>query len=441
LKLARGLEAAGVRILGTSPDSIDCAEDRERFGALLADVSLPHPPNGVARSTAEARAVAASIGYPVLVRPSYVLGGRAMEIVYEESSLDRYMESAAAVSPEHPVLVDRFLEGAIEVDCDAVFDGTELYIGGVLEHIEEAGIHSGDSACTLPPFTLGDEEVAEVISHTRALAEALEVRGLINIQFAVRDGRVFVLEANPRASRTVPFTSKATGVPVAKIAARVIAGSSLKELQDEGLLPHRRVGHEGLRHVAVKEAVMPFERFPGVDTVLGPEMRSTGEVMGIDATFGAAFAKAEIAAGVRLPLKGTVFISVSNPDKRSVIFPAKRLEDLGFQLAATTGTGRVLQRAGVRVEIVPKLSGPQTNGKKNVVEKISSGEIEMVFNTPFGRGARSDGYFIRTAAVAAGVPCITTMAGMAAAVQGIEASILGTVEVRSLQEHLAEVDA
>lgn len=364
-----------------------------------------------------------------------------MEIVYEESTLDRYMDTAVAVSPEYPVLVDRFLEGAIEVDCDAVFDGKELYVGGVLEHIEEAGIHSGDSACTLPPFTLGDDEVAEVIAHTRALAEALQVRGLINIQFAVRDGRVFVLEANPRASRTVPFTSKATGVPVAKVAARVIAGASVSELEAEGLLPGRRVGHDALDHVAVKEAVMPFERFPGVDTLLGPEMRSTGEVMGIDATFGAAFAKAEIAAGVRLPLKGTVFISVSNPDKRSVIFPAKRLEDLGFHLAATKGTGRVLQRAGVKVEIVPKLSGPQIDGRKNVVEKISSGEIEMVFNTPFGRGARSDGYFIRTAAVAAGVPCITTMAGMAAAVQGIEASVHGAVEVRSLQEHLARVDA
>jgi carbamoyl-phosphate synthase large subunit len=440
LKLAHALERSGVTILGTSTDSIDCAEDRERFGGLVADLALPHPPNGVARSAAEARAVAASIGYPVLVRPSYVLGGRAMEIVYEESSLESYMRSAAEVSPRHPVLVDRFLEGAIEVDCDAVFDGDELYVGGVLEHIEEAGIHSGDSACTLPPFTLGDDEVAEVIAHTRALAEALEVRGLINIQFAVRDGRVFVLEANPRASRTVPFTSKATGVPIAKVAARVIAGSSLAELEAEGLLPSRRVGHEGLHHVAVKEAVMPFERFPGVDTVLGPEMRSTGEVMGIDATFGAAFAKAEIAAGVRLPLKGTVFISVSNPDKRSVIFPAKRLEDLGFHLAATAGTGRVLQRAGVEVDIVPKLSGTQIPGRKNVAEKIAAGEIEMVFNTPFGRGARSDGYFIRTAAVAAGVPCITTMAGMAAAVQGIEASVLGNVEVRSLQEHLAEVD-
>jgi carbamoyl-phosphate synthase large subunit len=440
LKLARRLEQAGVTILGTSPDAIDRAEDRERFGALLADVALPHPPNGVARSAAEARAVAQSIGYPVLVRPSYVLGGRAMEIVYEQTSLDHYMEFAVAVSPEHPVLVDRFLEGAIEVDCDAVFDGDELYVGGVLEHIEEAGIHSGDSACTLPPFTLGGDEVDEVIAHTRAIAEALGVRGLINIQFAVRDGRVFVLEANPRASRTVPFTSKATGVPVAKVAARVIAGSSLKELRAEGLLPPRSIGHEGLKHVAVKEAVMPFARFPGVDTVLGPEMRSTGEVMGIDTSFGAAFAKAESAAGVHLPLKGTVFISVSNPDKRSVIFPAKRLADLGFHLAATAGTGKVLERAGVDVEIVPKLSSPGIEGQKNVVEKISSGEIEMVFNTPFGRGARSDGYFIRTAAVEAGVPCITTMAGMAAAVQGIEASIRGQVEVLSLQEHLALVE-
>jgi carbamoyl-phosphate synthase large subunit len=262
---------------------------------------------------------------------------------------------------------------------------------------------------------------------------------LINIQFAVRDGRVLVLEANPRASRTVPFTSKATGVPIAKVAARVMTGATLKDLEAEGLLPARRVGHEGLGHVSVKEAVMPFERFPGVDTILGPEMRSTGEVMGIDATFGAAFAKAESAAGVHLPLKGTVFISVANPDKRSVIFPAKRLQDLGFHLAATKGTGRVLQRAGVEVEIVAKLSGPQIPGQKNVVEKISSGEIEMVFNTPFGRGARSDGYSIRTATVETGVPCITTMAGMAAAVQGIEASILGEVDVRSLQEHLASV--
>ena len=437
LKLARALEEAGVPIMGTSPEAIDRAEDRERFGALLADLSLPHPPNGMARSLAEAAAIANSIGYPVLVRPSYVLGGRAMEIVYEESSLERYMRTAASVSPAHPVLIDRFLEGAIEVDCDAVFDGREMYTGGVLEHIQEAGIHSGDSACALPPFTLGEDQIQRIISYTRALAEGLGVRGLINIQFAVRGDEVFVLEANPRASRTVPFVSKATGVPLAKIAARVMAGASLAELREEGLVPDRDVGHDGLEHVAVKEAVLPFERFPGVDTVLGPEMRSTGEVMGIDSNFGLAYAKAEIAAGIRLPTKGSVFISVSNPDKRSVIFPAKRLADLGFQLLATRGTAQVLKRAGVDVTIVGKVSGDgNAEEGANVAERISDGEIEIVFNTPFGRGARTDGYFIRTAAVSAGVPSCTTMAGMAAAVQAIEALIGEAVGVRSLQSFL-----
>jgi len=437
LKLANALHDAGVPIFGTSPDAIDRAEDRERFGALLADLALPHPPNGMARSIGEARAIAASIGYPVLVRPSYVLGGRAMEIVYEETSLERYMTTAAQVSPSHPVLVDRFLEGAVEVDCDAVFDGTELFVGGVLEHIEEAGIHSGDSACALPPFTLGQDQVDEVIRHTDALARALGVLGVINIQFAVKDEQVFVLEANPRASRTLPFTSKATGVSLAKIAARVMTGSTLAELRSEGLVPERSVGHDGIDHVAVKEAVMPFERFPGVDTVLGPEMRSTGEVMGIDQNFGAAFAKAEAAAGVRLPVKGTVFISVANRDKRSVIFPAKRLADLGFHLVATGGTARVLRRAGVECEIAPKVSSSD-HSTKNVVERIADGEVELVFNTPFGRGARSDGYFIRTAAVEAGVPCVTTMAAMAAAVQGIEALIRGEITVRSLQSYLGD---
>ncbi|MEA2486421.1 MAG: carbamoyl-phosphate synthase large subunit [Actinomycetota bacterium] len=440
LKLARQLEAAGVRILGTSFDAIDRAEDRERFGAVLADLALPHPPNGIARSVAEARAVAQTIGYPVLVRPSYVLGGRAMEIVYDEASLNAYMATAAQVSPSHSVLVDRFLEGAVEVDCDAVFDGVDLYVGGVLEHIEEAGIHSGDSACAVPPFTLGEDEVAAVISHTDAIARALDVRGLINIQFAVRDDQVFVLEANPRASRTVPFVSKATDVPLAKVAARVMLGASLAELRDEGLVPRRAVGHEGIDHVAVKEAVMPFERFPGVDTILGPEMRSTGEVMGIDSNFGRAFAKAEIAAGVKLPTTGTVFISVANRDKRSVIFPAKRLVDLGFQICATRGTALLLRRAGLDVEIIQKVSG-SAEGEPTVIDKIASGDIELVFNTPFGRGARSDGYFIRTQAVAAGVPCITTIAGMAAAVQGIEALIQASVGVRALQAHLAVVEA
>jgi carbamoyl-phosphate synthase large subunit len=437
LKLAGPLAAAGVPIWGTSFDAIDRAEDRERFGDLLADLALPHPANGIARSVPEARAVAASIGYPVLVRPSYVLGGRAMEIVYEESSLERYMSTAAEVSPRHPVLVDRFLEGAVEVDCDAVFDGHELYVGGVLEHIEEAGVHSGDSACALPPFTLGGDQIGEVISYTEAIAKSLGVRGLINMQFAIKDEQVFILEANPRASRTVPFVSKATGVPLAKVAARVMAGATLAELRAEGIVPAKKVGHEGLPHVAVKEAVMPFDRFRGFDALLGPEMRSTGEVMGIDANFGLAFAKAEIGAGLRLPSKGTVFISVANRDKRSVIFPAMRLADLGFQLLATGGTAAVLRRAGVEVGVVDKVSKASGN---NVVDRIASGDIEMVFNTPFGRGARSDGYYIRTAAIQAGVPCITTMSGIAAAVQGIEALIKGDVGAMSLQEYLARVD-
>jgi carbamoyl-phosphate synthase large subunit len=440
LKLAQRLEAAGVPIFGTSPDAIDRAEDRERFGALLADLALAHPPDGVARSRNEARSVAESIGYPVLVRPSYVLGGRAMEIVYEESSLDRYMQTAASVSPEHPVLIDKFLEDAVEVDCDAIFDGEELYVGGVLEHIEEAGIHSGDSACSLPPFTLVGHQVAEIIDMTGTIARALGVRGLINIQFALRDGKVFVLEANPRASRTVPFSSKATGVPLAKVASRVMTGSSLAQLRAEGMVPARSVGHEGMSYVAVKEAVMPFERFPGVDTVLGPEMRSTGEVMGIDSNFGISFAKAEIAAGVKLPVKGTVFISVSDKDKRAVIFPGKRLHDLGFHLVGTTGTAEVLRRAGVDVEVVPKVSADDKQDTPNVIERIADGSVDLVFNTPFGRRARSDGYFIRTAAVEAGVPCITTMSGMATAVQAIEARATGEITVRSLQDHLASAD-
>jgi carbamoyl-phosphate synthase large subunit len=371
------------------------------------------------------------------VRPSYVLGGRAMEIVYEETSLEKYMIEAADVSPEHPVLVDRFLEGAIEVDCDAIFDGTELFVGGVLEHIEEAGIHSGDSACALPPFTLGEDQVRKVIEGTRAIASALDVCGLINIQFAVRDEEVYVLEANPRASRTVPFVSKVTGVPLAKVAARVMTGSPVAELRAEGLVPAQTVGHEGIEHVGVKEAVMPFERFHGVDIVLGPEMRATGEVMGIDRNFGLAFAKAEVGAGVRLPVKGTVFVSVANPDKRAVIFPAKRLQDLGFHICATRGTAQVLHRAGVEAEVVPKVSAGSSE-EADVVERIGSGQIEMVFNTPFGRGARTDGYFIRTAAVESGVPCCTTMAGMAAAVQAIEALIDGSVGVRPLLAYLRE---
>jgi carbamoyl-phosphate synthase large subunit len=351
-----------------------------------------------------------------------------MEIVYEPSTLDRYMAEAVDVSPAHPVLVDRFLEGAIEVDCDSLYDGSELYVGGVLEHIEEAGIHSGDSACVLPPLTLGDAQIATVMQHTEALARALGVKGLINIQFAIKGELVYVLEANPRASRTVPFVSKATGVPLAKAAARVMTGSSLADLRRDGLLPETSEDDVDLGHIAVKEAVMPFERFPGVDTVLGPEMRSTGEVMGIDTSFGLAFAKAETAAGIRLPVKGSVFVSVADADKRSVIFPAKRLADLGFHVLATRGTARVLRAAGVEVDVVAK--------GREVVERITCGEIDMAFNTPRGRRARSDGYYIRTAAVEAGVPCCTTVAGMFAAVQAIEALICGEVNVNSLQSYL-----
>jgi carbamoyl-phosphate synthase large subunit len=322
------------------------------------------------------------------------------------------------------------------VDCDAVFDGRRLYIGAVLEHIEEAGIHSGDSACVVPPLTLADDQVAAIVTNTESIARGLGVNGLINIQFAVKGEEVFVLEANPRASRTVPFVSKTTGVPLAKVAARVMAGETLDDLEREGLIPARRVGHDGLTHVAVKEAVMPFQRFPGFDTVLGPEMRSTGEVMGIDDDFGRAFAKAETGAGVCLPTKGTVFISVANPDKRAAIFPAKRLAELGFRLVGTAGTATMLRRLGVEAEVATKVTGERAPGGRDVVERIAAGEIDMVFNTPRGRRARSDGYYIRTAAVEAGVPCCTTMAGMLAAVQAIEALICGDMNVRPLQQYL-----
>ncbi len=441
LKLAAALDAAGVSILGTPLEAIDRAEDRERFAALLADLRLPHPPGGIARSLDEAVATATTIGYPVLVRPSYVLGGRAMEIVYSEAGLRRYLSAhgGGAVWAEHPVLVDRFLEGAIEVDCDAVFDGAEMFVGGVLEHIEEAGIHSGDSACTLPPITLSERQIRLVSEHTEALARGLGVRGLLNVQYALKDETVYVLEANPRASRTVPFVSKATGVPLAKVAARVMAGASLARLRDEGLLP-AGPSSPSSSHIAVKEAVMPFDRFPGTDTVLGPEMRSTGEVMGIDGSFGRAFGKAEIAAGVRLPAKGTVFISVADRDKRAVVWPAKRLSELGFDILATKGTAEVLRRWGVDAAVVPKAGAGNSSGgdgADSVVQRLRRGEIDLVLNTPWGPRARSDGYFIRTAAVEAGVPSITTVAGMAAAVQAIESLAGQPARVRSLQDYLS----
>jgi carbamoyl-phosphate synthase large subunit len=445
LGLAGPLADAGVRLVGTPPEAIHLAEHRGAFGRLLAEAGLSAPRHGTATSYAEARAVAAEIGYPVLVRPSYVLGGRGMEIVYDEASLESYVELATAVSPQHPVLVDRFLDDAVEIDVDALFDGTELYLGGVMEHIEEAGIHSGDSACALPPITLGARDVAAVRAATAELARRIGVRGLLNVQYALKDDVLSVLEANPRASRTVPFVSKATAVPLAKAAARIALGASIAELRSAGLLPQEGDGGDLPLDapIAVKEAVLPFNRFrsadgSGVDTILGPEMRSTGEVMGIDAVFGTAFAKSQAAAYGSLPTKGRVFVSIANRDKRAALFPVKRLADLGFEVLATEGTAQVLRRNGVDVQVVPKYRA----APDDCVQRILRGDVDLVFNTPWGSpgnsGPRLDGYEIRTAAVAMGIPCITTVQGAAACVQGIEALQRGDVGVRSLQSYHAD---
>ncbi len=431
LKLARTLEAEGFAVLGTRPEAIDLAEDRGKFSALLAELEIPAPPHGEARDPEQAREVARRIGFPVMVRPSYVLGGRAMEIVYGEEELERFVRTAAEASPDHPVLIDRFLEGAIEVDVDAVADGTDVFIGAVMEHIEEAGVHSGDSSCAIPPATLSDEELDEVERITRVLARRLDVRGLINLQLAVKDERIWVLEANPRASRTVPFVSKVTGVPLAKVATLVLCGRTLADLAEEGTIPSHPAHYRYLPYTSVKAAVLPFGRFPGVDTVLGPEMKSTGEVMGIDADPGAALAKALVASGTALPVKGTVFVSVANRDKRAISFPAKRLADQGFRLLATKGTAGVLERAGIPVDRVAKVS----EGSDNVADQIRAGHIDLVINTPFGRGPRTDGYYIRTAAAASGIPCITTLPGVLAALRGIESLRDGSAEPRCLQEY------
>jgi carbamoyl-phosphate synthase large subunit len=435
LDLARTLQSAGVRILGTSPDAIDLAEARGKFAELLREMDLPAPRHGEARTIEEARDVARRIGYPVVVRPSYVLGGRAMEIVYDDGELERFVRTAAEASREHPVLIDRFLEGAIEVDVDAVCDGADVFIGAVMEHIEEAGVHSGDSSCQIPPATLADEELDRIEDITCRLARRLGVVGLLNLQLAVKDDTIWVLEANPRASRTVPFVSKVIGVSLARVATLVLAGRSLADLAAEGLVPADPGHYRRLPYTAVKAAVLPFGRFPGVDTVLGPEMRSTGEVMGIDADPGAALAKAMVAAGHALPTSGTVFVSVANRDKRAIVFPSKRLADLGFALLATGGTAGVLRRAGVPVESVAKVSEGPRSGKANVAELIRAGRVDLVINTPFGRGPRTDGYHIRTAAAAAGVPCMTTLPGAFAAVRGIEALRAGSTAPSSLQEY------
>ena len=431
LKLARTLEEEGFPVLGTAPEAIDLAEDRGKFAQVLAELGIAAPPHGEARTLPEARTIAAGIGFPVVVRPSYVLGGRAMEIVYDADDLETFVRTAAEASPDHPVLIDRFLEGAIEVDVDAVSDGSDVFVGAVMEHIEEAGVHSGDSSCQIPPATLSDDELDEIEDITRRLARRLGVLGVLNLQLAVKDERIWVLEANPRASRTVPFVSKAIGVSLARIATLVLTGRSLAELAAEGVLPADPHHYRHLPYTAVKSAVLPFGRFPGVDTVLGPEMKSTGEVMGIDRDPGMALAKALVSTGAGLPTSGTAFVSVANRDKRAIVFPAKRLADLGFRLVATSGTAGVLERAGIPVERVAKVS----EGPHNVAELIRGGMVDLVINTPFGRGPRSDGYFIRTATATAGVPCITTLPGVFAAVRGIEALRGGPSEPLSLQEH------
>jgi len=438
-------ERVPIVILGTDSDAIDLAEDRGRFGDLLARAGLPSPAFGLATSFEQARDAASRIGYPVLVRPSYVLGGRGMEIVYDEPSLADYISRATEITDDHPVLVDRFLDDAIEIDVDALCDGIEVYLGGVMEHIEEAGIHSGDSACVLPPITLSSGDIDRVRSHTEAIALGGRVLGLLNVQYALKDDVLYVLEANPRASRTVPFTSKATAVPLAKAAARIMAGATIASLRAEGLLPAEGDGAKlpvGAP-VSVKEAVLPFARFrrpdgTGVDTVLGPEMRSTGEVMGIDMAFGPAFAKSQTASYGSLPTAGTVFVSVADRDKPALVGPVQRLAELGFTVLATSGTASMLQANGLDVQVVRK----HFEGSGNIVDLIRAGQVDLVINTPYGQsGPRIDGYEIRTAAVAVNIPCITTVAGAAAAIQGIEALTRSDVGVAPLQVLQARLHA
>jgi carbamoyl-phosphate synthase large subunit len=423
LNLAKALEAAGAPIIGTSVDSIDIAEDRKRFQVLVEQLGLKQPANGTALDLPQAKQAARRIGYPVLVRPSYVLGGRGMQIVYDEASLTRYMTNALEVSPGKPILIDKFLESAIEVDVDCIGDGQRTLIGGVMQHIEEAGVHSGDSACVIPPHSLPAAVVEEIKRQTREMARELNVKGLMNVQFAVsRDGTVYVLEVNPRASRTIPFVSKATGVPLARYAALVMVGKTLDELGlFQEVVP---------RHFSVKESVFPFNKFPGVDIILGPEMRSTGEVMGVDDNFPMAFAKSQLAANAALPHSGTVFLSVADRDKHDILPVARALAELGYRLLSTHGTGQVLREAGIPVETMPKLQ----EGRPNVIDHMKNDQIALVINTPSGKGARSDEGRIRAAAVAHGVTCITTMAAAQAAVEACRALRQRELTVAALQE-------
>ncbi len=449
LGLAAQLEAAGVPIVGTSPDAIDLAEDRREFGEVLVKAGLPAPAFGTAINADEATEIASNIGYPVLVRPSYVLGGRGMEIVYDEDSLRSYIERATEISPDRPVLVDRFLDDAVEIDVDVLCDGTEVYLGGVMEHIEEAGIHSGDSACALPPITLGQDDIDRVRKSSEALAFGIGVKGLMNVQYAIKDDVLYVLEANPRASRTVPFVSKATGVHLAKACARIMMGETIAELRAEGVLPADRDGGSlpADAPVAVKEAVLPFNRFrtpagDTVDSLLSPEMKSTGEVMGIGPDFAVAFAKGQLSAEGVLPASGTVFVSVANRDKRSMVFPAQRLAALGFTVLATEGTALMLRRYGIECETVAKVTesgaGPLDaagNPVRTIVDRINADEVDLILNIASSTGGtRADGYEIRSAAISRRVPCVTTVQGATAAVHGIEAMQRGDVSVSPLQQ-------
>jgi carbamoyl-phosphate synthase large subunit len=428
LNLARDLERGGLKIVGTTPDSIDLAEDRKRFGALVEKLGIRQPENGTAVTADEAVAIADRIGYPVLVRPSYVLGGRAMAIVYEQDELINYVANAIDASPERPILIDRYLQDAHEFDVDAVADPSASVIGGVMQHIESAGVHSGDSACVLPPYDITDENLALLKEHTHKLASALGVVGLMNVQYAIQNGDVYIIEVNPRASRTVPFVSKTIGVPLAKVAARAMVG---RTLADQGFTEEVTFDH-----IAVKEAVLPFNKFPGVDAILGPEMKSTGEVMGIDTEFGLSFQKAQLGAGVRLPISGKVFISVNDHDKEGVVDPARRLHQAGFTLVATQGTQQFLEGQGIPAERIFKIR----EGRPHILDEIKNSEIALMINTPAGEKTRSDDHQIRQAAVQYAVPYTTTLAGARAVVSGIESLKKDqTVRIRSLQEFHATV--